>query len=155
MGQFLRSQEQKYTKISQHRNMILSSILTLLKNNLSHLKRFSLYYITAIENLRFEIYFRFSRIQTYRIFYFFRGLFGKHQTSSSQCWIFSSGSRWHKIRRLSISKFFVYCCHSNIDFTKTHISTNFNLQPIIVKILKRSDKEKTTFRAIEKYWYGL
>ena len=22
---------------------------------------------------------------------------------------------------------FVYCCHSNIDFTKTHILTNFNL----------------------------
>ena len=33
--QFLRSQERKCTKISQHRNMILSSILTLLKNNLN------------------------------------------------------------------------------------------------------------------------
>ena len=37
---FLRSQERKYTKISKHRNMILSSILTLLKNNMSHLYRF-------------------------------------------------------------------------------------------------------------------
>ena len=34
-GQFLRSQEWKYTKISWHGNKILSSILTLLKNNLS------------------------------------------------------------------------------------------------------------------------
>ena len=37
----------------------------------------------AIENLRFEIYFRFSRIQTYRIFYFLQRLFAKHQTLSS------------------------------------------------------------------------
>ena len=39
--------------------------------------------IRAIENLRFEIYFRFSRISTYRIFYFLRRLFAKHQTLSS------------------------------------------------------------------------
>ena len=39
--------------------------------------------MTAIENLRFEIYFRFSRIQTYRMFYFLRRLFAKHQTVSS------------------------------------------------------------------------
>ena len=39
--------------------------------------------MTAIENLRFEIYFRFSRIQTYKIFYFLRRLFAKHQTLSS------------------------------------------------------------------------
>ena len=39
--------------------------------------------ITAIENLRFEVYFRFSRIQAYRIFYFLRRLFAKHQTLSS------------------------------------------------------------------------
>ena len=37
----------------------------------------------AIENLRFEIYFRFSRIQTGRIFYFLRRLFAKNQTLSS------------------------------------------------------------------------
>ena len=36
----------------------------------------------AVENLRFEIYFRFNRIQTYRIFYFLRRLFAKHQTHS-------------------------------------------------------------------------
>ena len=39
--------------------------------------------ITAIENLGFEVYFRFSRIQAYRIFYFLRRLFAKHQTLSS------------------------------------------------------------------------
>ena len=61
----------------------------LLKNNLSHLKR-----ITAIGNLMFEIYLRFSRIQTYRIFYFLRRLFAKHQTLSS-----SSRTRSRKIRR--------------------------------------------------------
>ena len=68
----------------------------LLKNNLSHLKR-----IAAIGNLMFEIYLRFSRIQTNRIFYFLRRLFAKHQTLSS-----SSRTRSRKIRRSSISKFF-------------------------------------------------
>ena len=34
--------------------------------------------------LRFKIYFRFSRIQTYRIVYFSRRLFAKHQTLSSR-----------------------------------------------------------------------
>ena len=64
-------------------------------------------------------YFRFVRIQTYRIFYFYRRLFAKHQTLSFKCWIVSSRSRSHKTWLLSklISKFFVYCCHSNIDFT--------------------------------------
>ena len=34
--------------------------------------------------------------------------------------------RSHKIWLLSISKFFVYCCHSNIDFIWNYIFTNFN-----------------------------
>ena len=92
-----------------HRNMILSSIMTLLKNNLSNLyNAFIKESITAIENLSFEIYFRFSRIQTHRIFCFLRRLFAKHQTLTSKCWMSSSWSRSHKIR--------LYCCHSNIDF---------------------------------------
>ena len=37
----------------------------------------------AIENLRFGIYFRFSRIQAYRIFYFLQRLIAKHKISSS------------------------------------------------------------------------
>ena len=99
--------------------MILSSILTLLKNNLSHLyNAFIKESITAIENLSFEIYFRFSRIQTHRIFYFLRRLFAKHQTLTSKCWMSSSWSRSHKIR--------LYCCHSNIDFIWNFIFTNFN-----------------------------
>ena len=59
-------------------------------------------------------------------YYFLRRLFAKHQTLSSWCWIFSSWSRSRKIRRLSTSKFFVYCCHSNqIDFTKTYIFIDY------------------------------
>ena len=42
-----------------------------------------IYLSTAIENLRFAMYFRFSRIQTYRTFYFLRRLFAKHETLSS------------------------------------------------------------------------
>ena len=37
-----------------------------------------------------------------------------------------SRSRSRKILILSISKFFVYCCHHDIDFTKNYILTNFN-----------------------------
>ena len=42
-----------------HRNMILSSLLSLLKINLSHLELFIKQFITANENIRFEIYLRF------------------------------------------------------------------------------------------------
>ena len=40
--------------------------------------------------------------------------------------IFSSRSRSRKIRISSILKFFVYCCHSDIDLTENCILTNFN-----------------------------
>ena len=83
-------------------------------------------FIMAIENRRFEIYFRLIWIQTYRIFYFSRWLFAKHYAISSWGQIFSSRSRLRKIRILPISKSFVYCCHSDIDFTNNCILTNFN-----------------------------
>ena len=41
----------------------------------------------------------------------------------------------------SISKFFVYCCHSDVDFTKNCILTNL--------------KDKITFKGIEKHRCGL
>ena len=46
------------------------------------------------------------------------------KTSSNNC----LKTTWYYIllRILSISKFFVYCCHSDIDFTKNCILTNFN-----------------------------
>ena len=48
--------------------MILSSLLSLLKNNVSYLELFIRNFITAIENIRFEIYFLFwgnSNIQKF------------------------------------------------------------------------------------------
>ena len=83
-------------------------------------------FITAIENTRSEIYLRFIWIQTYRKFYFSWRLFAQHYTISSWNPIFNSRFRSHNIRVLSISKFFAYCCHSDIDFTKNCILTNFN-----------------------------
>ena len=51
--------------------MILSSILTLLKINLSYLELVVFkQFLTAIENVKFQIYLRFIWIQTYRIFIF-------------------------------------------------------------------------------------
>ena len=70
------------------------------------------------------------RFETYRIFYFSRRLFAKHHTLSSWYRIFSSRSRSRKIRILSISKFFVDCCHNDVDFTKNCILTNFNTYSI-------------------------
>ena len=52
-----------------------------------------------------------------------------------------------------ISKFFVYCCHSNIDFIKTTFSQFSIHRQLLVKILWRSDNwKKTTFKATEKYY---
>ena len=62
-------------------------------------------YITAIENIRFEIYLRFIWIQTYRSFYFSWKLFAKLHVLSSWCRIFCSRSRSRKIRLLSSSLF--------------------------------------------------
>ena len=48
--------------------MTLSSLLTLLKNNVSYLELFIRNFIRAIENIRFEIYFLFfgnSNIQKF------------------------------------------------------------------------------------------
>ena len=90
-----------------HRNMTLNRLLTLLKINVSYLE-LCLLNITAIENIRFEIYLRFIWIQTYRIFYFSTMLYAKHHTLSSWCRIFNSRSRSRKIRILSISKLFFF-----------------------------------------------
>ena len=49
-------------------------------------------------------------VHTESVLYFSRRFFSQHHTVSS--W-----PRSRKIRFLSISKFFVYCCHSDIDFT--------------------------------------
>ena len=43
----------------------------------------------------FETYFRFSRIQTYRMFYFLRRSFAKHQTLSSYSVGFSVAGLGH------------------------------------------------------------
>ena len=85
--------------------MILSSLLTLLKINLSFLDFFIKQFITAIANIRFEIYLRFIWIQTYRIFYFSGRLSARHHTLSSWCRIFSGRSGSREIRILLISNF--------------------------------------------------
>ena len=99
---------------------------------------------------------RFIWIKTYRIVYFSPSLFAKHRTLSSWCQIFSSRSTSRKILIFSVSKFSVYCCHSDIDFTKNCILINFPIHSqSLVKNLYRSDKDKITFKVIEKHRYGL
>ena len=90
--------------------MMLSSLLRLLKVNSSHPDLFFFLiieqFITAIENVRFEIYLRFIWIQTYIFFYFSLRLSAEHHTVSFWCRIFSSRPKSRKIQILSISKIF-------------------------------------------------
>ena len=58
------------------------------------------------------------------------GFFAKQHNISSWNRIFSSRSRSPKICILSISKFCVYCCHSDIDFNKNCILAIFNSSSI-------------------------
>ena len=80
------------------------------------------------------------------MFYFSRRLFAKHHTISSWSRIFSSRSRLRKIRVLSISKYFVYCCHSDIDFTKNCILTNFNSLSITGEMFVAIGQEQNHFK---------
>ena len=70
--------------------------------------------ITAIENIRFEKYFRFIEFKHTESFTSHRGYLLNTRV----------GSR--KILILLISKLLVYCCHSDIDYIKNCILTNFN-----------------------------
>ena len=64
---------------------------------------------------------------------------------SLNCWKF--GYHWFH--------FFVHCCHGDIDFTLNYIFTNFKPYPITGENFIAIGQEKTTFKAIEKYRYGL
>ena len=57
-------------------------------------------------------------------------LFAKHQALRPGIGFSVAGLDRNKIRILSISKFVVYCCHSDIDFSNNYILTNFNSNPI-------------------------
>ena len=75
----------------------------------------------------FEIYlpyflFEFKHTE---YFYFSPSLFAINTTLYIPG-VFSSRSASCKIRLLSIPKFFLYCCHSDIKFTQKCVLTNFN-----------------------------
>ena len=117
--------------------MMLSSLLRLLKVNSSHPELFFFFFfieqfITAIENVRFEIYLRFIWIQTYIFFYFSLRLFAEHHTVSFWCRKFSSRPKSRKNSDFIDFKAFVYFCHS-----------------------EGSDKDEITFKMVEKHRYGL
>ena len=52
-------------------------------------------------------------------------LFAKHHTRSSLCRIFHGRSLSYKFV-FNLIQFFVYCCHSNVDFTSNYILPTFN-----------------------------
>ena len=116
--------------------MMLSSLLRLLKVNSSHPDLFFFLiieqFITAIENVRFEIYLRFIWIQTYIFFYFSLRLFAEHHTVSFWCRIFSSRPKSRKNSVFIDFKAFVYFCHS-----------------------EGSDKDEITFKMVGTHRNGL
>ena len=105
--------------------------------------------------VRSEIYLRFIWIQTYTIFYLSRRLFAKHHTISSWNQFFCSRSRSRKIRILSISKFlFIVVIVISILLKTVFLQTSIHIQSLM-KSLWLSDKDKITFKAIEKHRYCL
>ena len=83
-------------------------------------------------------------------------LFAKHQTLSYWCWIFSSWSRSRKLGVYQFQRFFVYCCHNNIDFTKTYIFNKF--QSIVNhwwKFCSDQARVKSLLKRFKIYRYGL
>ena len=128
-----------------HHNMILSSLLTHLRLIwviwISFVKQF----ITAIETTRSEIYLRFIWIETYRIFFTSHKGYLLNTTLYVPGVGFSvAGSRSREIRIIRVISILL-----KTAFSQTSIHSQ---SP--VKILWRSDKDKITFRAIEKHRYG-
>ena len=132
--------------------MILSSLLTLLKSNLSYLELFIKHFITAIETI--EIYLCFIWIQPHRIFFFSRRVLAKHHTISSRCRILagldSAKFGFYRFQRFLFIVVIVTSILLKNAFWQTSIHNQF-----LVKILLRSDKDIITFNAIEKHRYGL
>ena len=58
-------------------------------------------------------------------FLYSQRLFAKHHTRSSLCRIFHGRSLSYKFV-FNLIQFFVYCCHSNVDFTSNYILPTFN-----------------------------
>ena len=83
-------------------------------------------------------------------------LFAKHHTLSSQCRIFSSRSKSCEIRIYRFQSFILFIVVIVISILlKTAFSQTSIHSQSLVKILWRSDKDKITFKAIEKQRYGL
>ena len=126
----------------------IRTILTPPKTNLSYLEVFFKQFITTIENIRFKIYLSFIWIQTHRIF----PSHGGYLLSTLQ--VPGVGFSVAGLDRAKFGfywfHFFVYCCHSDIDFAKHYILTNFNPDQFVVKISRLK-----SFKAIEKYRYDL
>ena len=111
--------------------------------------------LSRLSKYRFEIYFRVIWIQTNKIFYFSRRLFAQHHALSSWCRIFSGKSKSRKIWILSISKFlFIVVIVISILLKTVFLQTSIHIQSLM-KSLWLSDKDKITFKAIEKHRYGL
>ena len=83
-GYFSGLQERKYTKVSRQRNMILSSILTLLKINLSYWELFGPFLLNNLLRLLMGLVwttFTFCLNSNIHIFFYFsRRLFAKHHS---------------------------------------------------------------------------
>ena len=92
--------------------------------------------MTTIENLMCEIHFRFSRIQTYRMSYFLRRSFAKHQTLSSYSVGFSVAGLDHtKFSFYQFQSFlFIVVIVISILLKTTFLQISFHRQ-LLVKIL--------------------
>ena len=112
--------------------------------------------LSRLSKYRFDKYiFVLFEFKKNRIFYFSRRLFAHHHALSSWYRIFSGKSKSSKIRILSISKFlFIVVIVISILLKTVFLQTSIHIQSLM-KSLWLSDKDKITFKAIEKHRYGL
>ena len=102
-----------------------------------------------MKNLRFEIYFRFVRIQTYRIFYFLRKFFAKHQTLSSQCSIFCRRQITQNSALMNFKVFLFIVVIVISIFVKTTFSQISIHSQLLVKFYSDRTRKKPLLRRLK------
>ena len=135
--------------------MILSSLLMLLKFNLSYLDLFIKQFITAIENIRFEVYLRFIWIQTQNLLLLTEVICWTPHFKFPSVGFSGAGLDRAKFGLNRFQSFlFIVVIVIEILLKTAFWQTSIHSHSLL-KILWRSNKDKITFKAIEKHRYGL
>ena len=126
---FSRSRKYKPTKLSWLQNKTSRQILVSFGAiSLKQCPSFSPFNFIK-QKTWFEMFSRFTRNQTYRIFLFLHIPLAIHHNFRNWHQIFYNRSSSYKIHIYQVLYFLVYHFHGNINYLKKHIQPNFNLFP--------------------------